>query len=85
MEIVIKADANGQLQVRLMGPWVPSQGNKSKLIPYWIDYTKLTINGKIILDALTPAWHDKPYIHNMDVKAGDEIKIQVEWLPHRSS
>ena len=85
LEIVIKANANGQLQVRLMGPWVPNQGNKSKLIPYWIDYTKLTINGKIILDALTPAWHNKAYIYDVYAKANDEIKIQVEWLPHRSS
>ena len=84
LEIVTKALEDGQARVYLSAPYVTEQENRSKHIPYWIDYTKLTINGKVIFDTLTPVWHDKSYRHIMDVKAGEEIKIQAEWLPHRS-
>ena len=83
LEIVAKADVEGQVQIRLAGRWVQNPENKSKRLPYWIDYTKLVVNGKTVFDKITPAWHDKPYNYNLDVKAGEEIKIQVEWLPHR--
>ena len=84
LEIVVKATADGQINLRLMGLDVRKPDDNSKRTPYWVDYTKLAVNGKIIFDALTPVWHDKAYYHNMNIKAGEEIKIQVEWLPHRS-
>ena len=83
MEIVTKAFADGQIKLNLRGLDVRDPKDKSKRIPYWIDYKKLTINGKTIFNKVTPAWHDKSYFHKMDVKTGEEIKIQVEWLPHR--
>ena len=84
LEIVAKATSSGKCTLKLRGTDTRESEDKSKRIPYWIDYTKLILNEQVIFDTLTPAWHDKPYIHNMEVKAGDEIKIQVEWLPHRS-
>ena len=84
MEFVAKADVDGQIQLRLMGLDIRDSKDKSKRIPYWIDYTKLIVNGNVILDTLTPAWHDKPYAYKTEAKVGEEIKIQVEWLPHRS-
>jgi len=84
LEIVAKPTVNGQVILNLRGMWVPNLEDKSKLIPYWIDYTKLIVNDRIIFDTLTPAWHNKPYVYNMAVKADEEIKIQMEWLPHRS-
>ena len=84
MEVIAKAATSGQINLNLRGLWVQNPDDKSKLIPHWIDYTKLIVNGNVIFDKLTPVWHDKPYRHNFDVKAGDEIKVQVEWLPHRS-
>ena len=84
VDFVAKAFADGQIRLILRGLDIRRQEDKSKLLPYWIDYTKLTINGKTIFDTLTPAWHDKPYIYTTDAKTGEEIKIQVEWLPHRS-
>ena len=83
MKLVAKATADGQLDLKLRGLWSPDPNDKSKLIPYWIDYTKLVVNGEIIFDKATPVWHDEPYEYNLDVKAGDEITLQVEWLPHR--
>lgn len=84
IEFVAKATVDGQIQLRLMGLDIRDSKDKSKRIPYWVDYTKLIINKKTIFDTLTPAWHDKPYFYNIEAKAGAEIKIQVEWLPHRS-
>jgi hypothetical protein len=82
LKFVAKADVDGQVQLFLRGRYISDPENTSKRIPYWIDYTKLTINEEVVFDKLTPAWHDKPYIHNIDIKAGEEITVQVEWLPH---
>ena len=84
MEIVAKATADGQINLDLRGLDVRKPEDRSKKIPYWIDYTKLVVNGEILFDKLTPAWHDKPFIRVLNAKADDEIKIQVEWQPHRS-
>ncbi|MBR0062339.1 MAG: glycosyltransferase family 2 protein, partial [Selenomonadaceae bacterium] len=83
MDAVFKATADGQIRLNLMGLDVRDADDKSKRVPSWIDYTYLTINGKNIFSKITPAWHDKPYTHTFDVKAGDELKIQLQWLPHR--
>ena len=84
LSIVVKVVTDGKFNLDLRGVWVPTPEDRTKLIPYWIDYTKLTVNGKVILDKLTPAWHNKPYRYALDVKAEEEINIEVEWLPHRS-
>lgn len=84
LKMVVKSNADGQVQVTLRGKDVRKEDDRSKRIPYWIDYTALIVNEQTILDTVTPAWHNKPYRHNMEVKVGEEITIQVEWLPHRS-
>ena len=82
LEIIAKTTVNGKINLYLRGVDIRYPNDNSKRIPYWIDYTKLVVNGNITLDKVTPAWHDKPYGYNMEVKAGDEIKIQVEWVSH---
>ena len=82
MEITVKATASGKVLLNLRG--LDIRDKVSKHIPYWIDYTALTINGEKIFDTLTPVWHNKPYRHTIDAKADEEITIAVEWLPHRS-
>ena len=84
LKIVVEALEAGQLRLSLLGLDVRRPENNDKRIPYWIDYTKLTVNGETIFDELTPAWHDKSYRHTMDVKSSEKISIEVEWLPHRS-
>ncbi len=83
MEFIAKATTDGKVTLKFKGMNVHDPADKSKLVPYWIDYTKLSINGKAIIDKLTPAWHDKPYRYDMDVKADEEVKVEVEWFPHR--
>ena len=84
LEIVAKPSTDGQLFLYLRGTDTRKPDDKSKRLPCWIDYTKLLVNEKVIFDELTPTWHDKPFIHKIDVKADEAIKIEVEWLPHRS-
>lgn len=84
LEITAKATSDGKIHLNLRGLDIRDSKDKSKRIPYWIDYTKLAVNGKIIFDKLTPVWHDKSYNYTLDAKDNKEIKIQVEWLPHRS-
>ena len=83
MEIVAKAFADGQLNINLKGIWVPDPEDKSKRLRYWIDFTKCIVNGEVIFDKITPVWNGKPYVYNKEVTSGEEIKINVEWQPHR--
>ena len=82
LKLVAKASADGQMQLRLRTTDVRDDKNRSKRIPFWIDYTTLIVNEQTIFDNPTPTWHNKPYLHVMDVKADEEITIEVEWLPH---
>ena len=82
LEFITKSTVEGSVNLALLGLDVRTPEDYSKRIPYWIDYTKLTINGQIIFDNAIPTWHDKPYYYNMEIKADEEIKIQIEWLPH---
>ena len=84
LEFVAKTSVDGKITLKLKGKDVRDPSDRSKRIPYWIDYNKLTVNGEVIFDELKPAWHDKPYNYTLDAKADEEIKISVEWLPHRS-
>ncbi|MBD3878320.1 MAG: glycosyltransferase [Quinella sp. 1Q5] len=84
LSINAKATTNGQINLKLRGLNIINSNDKSKRIPYWIDYTKLVVNDNSIFDTLTPTWHDKYFTHNMKVNADEEITIQVEWQPHRS-
>ena len=84
MEVVAKATVDGQLILNLRGLDIRMPEDKSKRIPYWIYYTKLIVNDKIVFDKTTPAWHDKPYRYKTEIKAEAEVKIQVEWLVHGS-
>lgn len=82
LEFIFKATVDSRVSLSLLGLDVRTPEDNSKRIPYWIDYTKLIVNGKMIFDKLTPTWHDKPYRCNINAKANEEIKIQIEWLPH---
>ena len=82
LEFSVKATADSQIKLNLRGLDVRNPKDKSKRIPYWIDYTKLIVNEQNIFDTPTPAWHNKPYRYNIGVKVNEKIKIQVEWLPH---
>lgn len=82
MEISIKFITKGTFVINLMGMDIEELG---KRIPYWIDYTKFSINGENKLDKSTPAWHDKPITYSCSVNAGDRFTLYVEWQSHRNT
>ena len=84
LEICVQPSADGEFLVSLMGLDIRDPDNNSKRIPYWIDYTSLSINGTKIFDDIHPAWHDKPYRYTFNVNSGEEIRLRITWLPHRS-
>ena len=84
LKFVLKAGTDGQISLNLRGVDIRDPKDHSKRIPLWIDYTKLTVNGKMIFDTLTPVWHDKLYHYSMKAKADEEITLQMEWQPHKS-
>ena len=84
MEIVVKATSAGKFKLTLRGLDIRSPEDKSKRVPYWVDYTSLVVNDGQIISTRIPIWHNKPYRHEMDVTAGQEVKIQVAWLPHKT-
>lgn len=71
MEIIAKSTVSGKVILKLKGMDIRNPKDSSKRVPYWIDYTKLNVNGKEIFDKVTPAWHDKLYRHTLRVKAGE--------------
>lgn len=84
LELIAESTVEGQINFQLKGLDIHDPHKKTQRIPYWIDYTKLIVNGRTVFDKLTSAWHDKPYKYKINAKAGEVIKIQVEWLPHTS-
>lgn len=84
LEFLAKSDADGQIILWLRGMDQRYPEDKSKRIPYWIDYVNLAINDKILINKITPVWHDKFFKTVIDVKAGEKVKIKIEWLPHLS-
>ena len=85
LNIVFKVIAGGAINLTLRGLDYRMPNDKSKRIPYWVDYTKLVVNDKVIFNKLTPLWHDKTYNYNLKAEAGEEVTVSVEWLPHRGN
>ena len=83
LEFTARANVDGQVQLILRGLDIRDKADNSKRVPYWIDYTALTVNGQKVFDTLTPVWHNKPYRHDINVKGGEEFTAVIEWLPHR--
>ncbi|MBQ6220511.1 MAG: hypothetical protein IJJ47_12325 [Methanosphaera sp.] len=77
--LLVKVMNSGKLKIVLRSRFSRDK-NKIKF-PIYIDYTKLTVNDKVIFDENKLLWHDKPYIHKQDVNDGEIIKIDIEWLP----
>ena len=84
LDIVFDVREGGFVVLDLKGLFYPNPKDRSKGIPYWVDYTKLVVNNKVIFNELTPLWHDAPYNYKFEAKAGEQVKISFEWLPHRS-
>lgn len=78
-EIKIKVVNDGVLSLSFRGTDKRYNGIR---IPIWIDYKSIKIDGKEILSEPCSTWHDKPYKHEMSVKNGQEIILEVEQKYH---
>lgn len=84
VKLVVKTEADGQIQLALKGLNFQHPADKNKSIRYLVYYTSLKINGNAVFNEITPARFGKPYIHDTDVKAGEEITLEIKWLSLRS-
>lgn len=50
-------------------------------LPIFIDYTRLCINGKELIENNFISWFDKPFIYKQKVKNNQIINIEAEWNP----
>ena len=80
LDITLKCINDGNLEIKCRGrDWRDSRGVR---IPMKINFTKLTVNGKTVLDKKTTIWHDKPFNYEIPVKDGEIITLHAEWEPY---
>ena len=76
INLKIKCVNDGKLDIILKGVFYKCEGDKK---PIFIKYTKFEVNGQPILKKPVVTWHDEPFIHNMNVKNKEIIKLFVQW------
>ena len=50
-------------------------------IPIYIDYKKIKIDGKLIINDSTVLWHDNSLAYEKNVKDGQIVNIELNWEP----
>ena len=85
IKVAFKATEDGLINLNLRGMDVRNPKDRSKRIPYWVDFTSFTINGRQVLNKIITVWHNEPYTCNLNVKAGMEVVIELKWHPHMDS
>jgi hypothetical protein len=76
-DIELKALKNATINITLRGIW--EKGSDDKAMERWVKYTSMTVNGEDVLKEPIDVWHDKPFVHTIKAKSGEEYKIHVEW------
>lgn len=79
LTLKLKCTGDGDLTINLRG--ADFRGADGKRVPVWINYKKLTVDGKVIFSAVKPTWHDRPQKFTMKVKDGQTVDVKVEWVP----
>lgn len=82
LDISFRTSTGGKITIWLRSRDVRDNKTKDK-IPHWIDYKNVYYNDKIILKDVKPVWHDRPVRVDYQVKAGDVIRLHLEWTPHQ--
>ena len=79
LALKLKCTGDGDLTINLRG--ADFRGADGKRVPVWINYKKLTVDGKVIFSAVKPTCHDRPQKFTMKVKDGQTVDVKVEWVP----
>ncbi len=83
MKIRFRCVSGGKLHVNLRSLAVLDE-NKQR-IPYFVDYTGAVLDGKAILAGRRPVSHDVPVKTELPVKPGQELVLEVAWVPHEEA
>lgn len=78
MSIKIRCKGDGEVIVRLRAVDFKYAG---KRLPIYIIYTKVLINGEIIINKNRLTWHNDPIIFKKSVQDNEIINIEVEYMP----
>ena len=79
LSLKLKCTGSGKLTISLKGD--NFRGKDGKRLPVWVTYSKLVVDGKLVFDDVKLAWHDAPQRFSMDVKDGQIVDVQAEWIP----
>ena len=80
LDLKIKCIKDGNLIIRLRG--IHARLNNT-IIPIFINYTSLIVNGKDLLDKNVLVSHDNYYDCYFKVYDKDIVFIHIEWLPFK--
>ena len=78
--ITVRVFSDAEIRIVLRGPDKRDENNQT--IENWVDFTSVQINGEEILPEITAVWHNKPFRHTINAKAGDEVKVSAKWQKH---
>lgn len=80
MTVRFRCCAAGDLNIAIRGRAASDrEGNR---IPYWVDYTRICLDGGERIRGRRPICHDVPLKMDIAVTDGQELELTVEWLPH---
>ena len=77
IELLAKCIGDGAMRIQLRGK--SCRDNDGKRYPVWICVTCLRVDGNEIFNSPHLVWHDKPFVHNLQVTDGQIVKIYMEW------
>lgn len=82
LDLVVKVLKNSDIRMILRGIW--DKDTNGNLVEHWVKYTDVNVDGENILPSPVDVWHNKPFIHIINAKAGYEYKISVKWTGYKS-
>lgn len=82
IKIVLEAVGNGNLEIKLKGPYVLNTDGTTKNLPYWIDYTSFKVDDVEHLKEVCVVWHDRPWRFRKKVLGNSKLNVDISWRPH---
>lgn len=79
LDLSFKCVNEGELKIEFRG--IDYRDRNNNRIPIYIDYKKIEIDGKSIIDGSTVLWHDNGLSYDKEVKNGQIVNIKLEWGP----
>lgn len=76
----LRCVGSGVLRVGLRGAGVLDADGKP--IPFWIDFTKFQVDGKLVFEGVESVWHDHPFRFEKKVRDGEVVELSLAWEPH---